>query len=412
MELGQRRHMRIAIVTHFFPPEMGAAATRLFQLGKRLAAAGHQVQVLCPLPNYLRGDVFADYRGKLRVVEQMAGMRVVRTWTYKTDSPRRPIRWLAHASFQVSSLLGALLLGRQDVVLFNSPPLSIVPVGLRIGWLKRARTVMYVADTYPDIWLRWGFRLSELGLRRSRRWERTGYERSDLVLTTTPTTMSEIKERFPQISAEVLPNGADTDVFRPSLRSQSVRAALGAGADDFLVGYFGLHGEEHGLEAVVDAAAQTNGSGVRFVMAGDGNAKAALMERARRLGIGNIRFLDVLPRSEVAATLASCDAALAPLSCKLPGTMPSKVFEALASGVPLVTTDGCDAAELVRAHKVGRVFKPGDGTDLARVLADLATRPQERERVRRNCLELVRHFDRDQVAARAEAIFRDLIGKR
>lgn len=100
--------MKVAIVTRYFPPETGAAATRLFQLGERLAAAGHQVQVLCPLPNYLRPAVFEDYRGRLRVVEQIAGMRVVRTWIYKSDAPRVPLllrRLLVRFSFQVSSLL-------------------------------------------------------------------------------------------------------------------------------------------------------------------------------------------------------------------------------------------------------------------------------------------------------------------
>ncbi len=316
----RRRGMRVTIVTRFFPPEMGAAATRLFQLGKRLAAAGHQVQVLCPLPNYLRDRVFEDYRGRLRVVEQVAGMRIVRTWIYKNGSGAFPRR--NHASSAVSSLsfavssllLGAWSLGRQDIVLFNTPPLSLVSVGLLVGRLTRARTVMYAGDMHPDAMLRLGFELPEDLLRHERRRERLGYERSDLVLTTTPSTRSEIKRRFPHVSVEVLPNGADIDLFRPSLRRQSARIALGVDTDGFLVGYFGLHGSEQGLEAVVDAAALADGSKMRFVMAGEGTSKAALVERARRLGIGNTRFLDVLPRSEVAALLASCDAVLVPLA--------------------------------------------------------------------------------------------------
>ncbi len=406
--------MRVAIVTHFFPPETGAAATRLFQLGKRLAAAGHQVQVLCPLPYHIHEKVFEGYRGRLRVVEQVAGMRVVRTWIDNADTPRLLRRLLGGVSFQLSSLLlGAWSLGRQDVLLFNTPPLSDVPIGLLVGWLTRARTVMYVADKHPDIMLRLGFTASEKILRSERHLERLGYERSDLVLTTTPSTRSEIKRQFPHVAVEVLPNGADLDLFRPSLRCQSARTALGADTDDFLVGYLGHHGPEQGLEAVVDAAARLDGSKMRFVMVGKGPAKDALVEQAQRLEIGNIRFLDPLPRSEVAAILASCDAGLVPLACGgVAGTMPSKVYETLACGVPLVASDGSDAADLVRTSAVGRVFKPGDGGDLARVLADLAARPQERERTRRNCLDLARRFDRDEVAARAQTIFRGLIENR
>ena len=403
--------MRVAIVTCFFPPEMGAAATRLFQLGKRLAAAGHRVQVLCPFPKRPVNESLEDFRGRLRAVEQVAGMRVIRTWTFNTGMFRGSgLRHEVFATF--SLLLGAWSLGRQDIVLFNSPPLWVVSAGLATGWLTRGRTVMYVADMHPDAMLKMGFSMSERRQRLERRRERVGYKYSDLVLTTTETTMGEIKRRFPHVSIAVLPNGADIDLFGPSLRCQAARTALGAGADDFLVGYFGLHSMEQGLEAVIDAAALTSGSGMRFVMAGEGMAKAALVERARRLGIGNIRFLDVLPRREVPAMLASCDAGLVPLARELPGTMPSKVYETLACGVPVVASDGCDAADLVSDFGIGRVFKPGDGGDLARVLADLAARPQERERIRRNCLDLAPRLDRADVAARAGTIFRNLIASR
>lgn len=408
--------MRLTIITNFFPPDTGGASVIMFQLAKRLAAAGHQVQVLCPFPSYLRDEISEGYRGRLRTVETIEGIRVVRTWIYRTLKQRLPLamhRWLWRISFPASAvLLGVWSLGRQDIVLFNSPPLYVVHAGLWIGRLTRARTVMYVGDMHPEAMLQLGYSVAERDLRRESRWARLGYKRSDLVLTTTQLTMEAIKKQVPQVAAAVLPHSADSDLFQPSLRSQSVRASVGAEAGDFLVGYFGLFGPEQGLDAVVDAAERVKGSGIRFVMAGIGPAKAALEKRARQLELDNIRFLDLLPRSEVAVTLASCDAALAPLVAAMPGTMPSKVFESLASGVPVVTSDGCDAADLVRDNDVGSVFKPNDGGDLARVLADLAARPQEHDRIRRNCLDLARRCDRDEAVARIEGFFRDLIGRR
>ena len=172
--------------------------------------------------------------------------------------------------------------------------------------------------------------------------------------TTTCTAREQINRRFPQVNTAVISNGVDLDLFRPSLRSEDVRSSLGVGPDDFLVGYCGLHGLFQGLEVVVETAARLAGNpGIKFVMVGDGPSKRSLVSLAESQGVTNLRFEDTVPRPMVASILASCDAAVAPLAAELPGTMPSKVYEALASGVPLVVTRGCEAEGLVNEHGVG-----------------------------------------------------------
>ena len=110
---------------------------------------------------------------------------------------------------------------------------------------------------------------------------------------------------------------------------------------------------------MVEAAARLAGRpGIKFVMVGDGPSKRSLVSLADSKGVTNLRFEDTVPRPMVASILASCDAAVVPLAAELPGTMPSKVYEALASGVPLVVTKGCEAEGLVNEHGLGRVFTP------------------------------------------------------
>ena len=106
----------------------------------------------------------------------------------------------------------------------------------------------------------------------------------------------------------------------------------------------------------------------------------------------------------VASILASCDAAVVPLAAELPGTMPSKVYEALASGVPLIVARGCEAEGLVNEHGLGRVFTPLDSGELASIIVELANSSDGIEEMSKRCRELSERFDLDRIASHAEEV--------
>src|SRR6476661_3408567 len=95
---------RVLLVTHYFPPETGAPQARLSEMARHWAEAGDEVSILTGMPNHPTGVVPPEYRRVARLVEQVEGYRVVRTWLYAT--PNRGIlrRTLGHLSFMVSSV--------------------------------------------------------------------------------------------------------------------------------------------------------------------------------------------------------------------------------------------------------------------------------------------------------------------
>ena len=111
--------MKITVLTQNFAPEMGATAVRLYELTTRLAARGHSVTVIAPMPNYPTGRVFDGYRGRLRLEEEMSGVRVVRTWVRPSESANPFPRLLTYLSFVSSSMVAGLArawpAGRCDV---------------------------------------------------------------------------------------------------------------------------------------------------------------------------------------------------------------------------------------------------------------------------------------------------------
>lgn len=402
--------MRLLILTQYFPPEMGAPQARLYELAKRLGDKGHKITVLTAMPNYPTGKVFGGYRWKVRKVEDMDGIRVVRTWIWPSKSSNTLPRLISYLSFVFSSiLLGIWGLGRQDVVLFESPPLFIVPAGLLIGRLTRGRIVMNCSDIWPDIIVRMGHTTGGLALKAMFWLEKYGYEHSDVVALTNPGAAAQVKERFPYVETTVISNGVDTKFFRPELRSDEIRASLGAGPGDFLVGYCGLHGLAQGLEVVVGAADLLRDCrDIKLVMVGDGPTKDNLVAMARAKGLSNLAFFGHRPRREMPALLASCDASLVPLLTRLPGTMPSKVYEAFsAATVPLVAK-GCEGDTLVSQFNAGRTFEPMDAAELAAAIRELADNPQEVRRIRENCQTLAKRFERNVIAERTNSILEAL----
>lgn len=401
--------MRLLILTQYFPPEMGAPQARLYELAMRLKGMGHEVTVLTGMPNYPTGKIFDGYRRRVRVVEDMNGLRVIRTCLYPSKSSRSLPRLMSYLSFAASFLvLGCWGLGRQDVTLIESPPLFIMPAALLVSRIVRSKAVMMVSDIWPDILVRMGHAKDGLGLKLMLWLERYSYRHSYAVALTNPGACRQIRERFPKLrNVTVISNGVDTKFFRPELRSEATRAELGAVPGDFLVGYCGLHGLAQGLEAVMIAADMLrDASNIKFVMIGDGPTKERLVARAREMKLTNVTFLSYRPKKEMPAILASLDVSLVPLAERFPGTMPSKVYEALAAGVPPVVAAGCEGDALVSQFEAGVTYEPGDGAAMAKVIRELAESHELWKRMRENAIHLSCRFDRDVIVHRTEKILK------
>ncbi|HEV7500113.1 MAG TPA: glycosyltransferase family 4 protein, partial [Vicinamibacteria bacterium] len=140
---------------------------------------------------------------------------------------------------------------------------------------------------------------------------------------------------------------------------------------------------------------------LRFVLVGDGPEKQLLVRLARERGLGNVRFLDAIGREKMPALLASADVSLVPLRMTLPGAVPSKIYEAMGAGVPIVLISEGEAAALVGRSGAGLVVAPGDAAGAASAIRKLASDPDLRRNMGKAGREAaLRDFDRRGIAAR------------
>lgn len=410
--------MRIVVVTHYFPPEVGAPQARLSHLARSWAEAGDEVTVLTGMPNHPTGVVPDRYRGRIRVEERVDGYRVVRAWLFATPNQGIAKKTLSHLSFMVSSVvLGLRRCGPADVVVVSSPTFFSIFSAWVVARVKRAAFVVEVRDLWPAVFVELGVLKSRPLIKGLEALELLAYRVADRVVVVSEGFGDDLVGRgVPPAKIHVVPNGVDLGQFTPAPTGGSgggpgpTRVRLGVGPGETLVLYAGAHGISHGLTSVADAAAKLDGEPVHFAFVGEGAAKRQLLERVRDLGLTNVTTLPGVPYAEMPALLAAADICLVPLR-DVPlfaAFIPSKLFECLGAGCAVVGAVRGEAAGILRRAEAV-VVEPEDPAALAEALRQLAADPARRramgERGRRYVGE---HFDRRELAARYHRILVEL----
>jgi hypothetical protein len=358
--------MRTLVVTHYFPPEIGAPQARLSELAATWASDGDRVTVLTGMPSHPTGVLPPEYRRAVRRRERRDGYRVLRTWLYATPNQGVARKTLGHLSFMASSvLLGGLASGP-------------------------ARFVVEVRDLWPAIFVELGVLTNRRVIGLLERLELAAYTAADQVVVVSEGFRANLVERgVPASKVHTVRNGVDLRRFNPDEPSDPVlRARLGAAPDDCLVLYIGTHGISQGLLAVADAVARLRrrepglpgpGQPVRMAFVGDGADKHRLEQRVAELGLDNVTMLPSVPSAEVPSLLAAADVCLVPLR-RVPlfaTFIPSKVFECLAAAKPVIGSVTGEAAQIL-SEAGGLVVPPEDSDALAAAIRDLASDPARR----------------------------------
>ncbi|MFN3652455.1 MAG: glycosyltransferase family 4 protein [Armatimonadota bacterium] len=408
--------MRILIISQIYPPEMGAAANRMYPIVRQLVAAGHEVRVATGMPNYPAGVVFPQYQRKRTAREERDGALVLRTAYY--TAPRNRSQWSqlrSYLSFIPAVLHSGLRAGRADLILVTSPPLFPAAAALALARLWRAKLVFDARDLWPDELITYGGASeTSLPVRLIRTLERAVYRRADCVCGTTPSIVETVIERgVPAERAFLLPNGADLETFSPQPRRNPVAEEYPFG-DRFVVVYSGLLGIKHGLEAFLEAARKLrHEKEILFFILGNGARKEALEEEVRQSGLDNVLFGGERSVADVPYLLARADLCFAAVR---PEPYPKKVvsvkvFEYLACERAVVGALSGESARILQESRGGLVVPPGDAEGIAEAILTLYRDPEKRREMGRLGRQYVEeHYSRSHWATRLEAKLRSLCG--
>jgi UDP-glucose:(heptosyl)LPS alpha-1,3-glucosyltransferase len=178
----------------------------------------------------------------------------------------------------------------------------------------------------------------------------------------------EIFDRFrtPPERLVLIRNAVDASVFHPGLRAESrdaVRQQLNLPRDAFIAVHVGSGFERKGVATLIDAVAKTRGRACAIVVGRDKHAPSYIA-RAARAGLADrVRFVGAV--SDVRPYYAAADAFVL---ASLYDPQPNAALEAMACGLPVVTTPKCGAAELLAEGESGYVRDALDVAGMAEAL--------------------------------------------
>ena len=365
----------ILLVTHHYAPETGAPQRRWGALSGHLVPAGYPVTVLTPPPHYPSGKIthYSPEFSPGAVTTGNHGEKIIRV-NFREHSHGLGSRVADQLVAAVSSVLRGVRrsAGRPAVVVATVPGIPSVVAGWALARWHRARLIVEMRDAWPDliepsgILLRRGRRtdlrrlLRDLAARVVHRTVTRLQARADLVVTTTAAFAEVLRSRGVR-NVAVVRNGTAFEPVREHapvpLEDRPLRAV-----------YAGTVGRSQGLDVVVRAAAvvKERGYALDVLIVGHGNELEPLRLLAAQLG-APVRVEPSVPSTQVRDLYAWADTAIVSLRDWAPfeWTVPSKLYEVMASGVVASACLAGEAASLVSANGAGAVVRPGDVEGLA-----------------------------------------------
>lgn len=372
--------MKILVLTDRFHPEVSAPSVRILEHARVWVEEGHEVTVVTSAPNAPRGVVFDGYENKVFQEEWIDGIRTIRLWSYMTANEGFVRRVLDYQSLMLSTVAMCWRFGDFDVVLASSPPLFTAMAGYAVAKLRRKPWVFEVRDIWPASIRATAASDSTALLDLLEKLELWLYAQSDRIVVVTHAFVDDLVSRgVPASKIDVVTNGVNTDQFDRAAVDVDARAELGVASDVFLAGYIGTTGMAHGLDTVLDAAKLcADEPKIQWLILGEGAERASLEERARRENIANVRFHDFVPHEQIPRYHAAINASIVHLRPDplFEGVIPSKIFECMSMGVPIVMAVPGEAQRMVAEAGAGVSIPSGDAQALADAVRRLAAEPE------------------------------------
>lgn len=346
--------MKIIIFTNYFPPELGAASSRIYNLAKGLQQEGHNLEVVAPLPNYPKGEIFEEYKGSFRKNETIDGIKVNRFWIYATVSKKAIQRLFGMLSFAITLWFGifSYLKKKPDVVIIQHSPLLVSFSAMLLSkLLPRCKRVLNVSDLWPLSALELGAMKKGIFYSLLEKIELFNYKNAHLILGQSNEILQHVNERCNKplfLYRNISPVGNS----KQSVKEKGKNGAL-------RIVYAGLLGVAQGVYDICQHV-DFKKLNVEFHIYGGGNEEKQISDFIKNNPACNIFYHGSLPKDELLKILPTFHASIVPLASRIYGAVPSKIYELITYSVPIIFCGGGEGAKIIEENNLGYTSEPGD----------------------------------------------------
>lgn len=400
--------MHILFLSHYFPPEVNAPASRTFEHCRQWVRDGHRVTVVTCAPNHPRGKVYPGYRNRLYAREEKDGITIIRVWTYVTANEGFLKRTLNYVSYMAAAIVAAPLIQKADIVISTSPQFFNGLAGYVVSRMKRAPWVLEIRDLWPESILAVGAIKNPFIIHLLEWLELFAYRQADRIVPVTDAFQRYIEGKgIPKEKISVIKNGADLTLYKPVTGTNRLAESLGV-QGKFVAAYLGTHGMAHHLETVLYAAQRLREyPDIVLILAGDGAERQRLAALRNELGLDNVLMLDQQPKEQMPWLWALSDVSLILLkkSDLFKTVIPSKIFESMAMEKPIILGVEGESADIVRAADAGYCIEPENVEELVNRLIDLYANEALCKKLGANGrIHVSNFYDRKKLAKRFEQL--------
>jgi len=357
--------MHVLLITQYFPPEIGAAATRWGDYVQILIKKGHRITVLCEMPNYPLGTYFPGYKRQWVKQEKVSpNLTIIRSFAW-ANNRNSAIKKLGHyLVFMFSGLLTAFRLKNYHVLIVSSPPLFVGVIGAIISKIKSIYFFLDIRDLWPESVMALGEVRSKWVFNMGKKLESFIYKSTNGYILTVPGFQKHFTNHYPeQLNKPMinLINGVSNTFFDLAKKYDRIPGKR------FAVLYSGNMGLAQGLESVIEAADILQKYPIDFKFVGSGVKQKALKTKADKLGLKNVVFLPVQKKEELIKLIKKASVCLVPLKNNplFKNAIPSKMFEYMACGRPVIVSISGEVTEIIKKAKSGLISSPEDANSIA-----------------------------------------------
>ncbi|MCH8034641.1 MAG: glycosyltransferase family 4 protein [Bacteroidetes bacterium] len=403
--------MKILLITEYFPPEIGAGSTRAYEHSSQWVKNGHDVTVITGFPDYPDGIIPQKYKGYKFLIEDIEGIRVIRTYTFPAPNKRFFRRVISFISFMISSIVqGTIASKKQEILIATSPPFLVGVSGYIISKFKNIPFVFEVRDLWPESAIQLGELKNKFVIKFLKKIELYLYHSAKLIVPVAESTINVLlKMGIEENKITVIKNGVDFGTIRQPLSNKFENT------DKFVVTYIGTIGLSHALDKVVESAELLkNEDSILFQIIGEGAEKENLNKLIGKLGLYNVKLINKIEREQLTEYYSNADILLVTLR-KLDifkKVIPSKLFEIMAFEKPiLISVDG-EARIIVEKAKAGLFVHPENPEDLRDKIVYLKNHPSLLKEFGKNGRIFVEeNFDRSKLAQKYELLLSSIINQ-
>ncbi len=350
--------MHVLLIAQYFPPEIGAAASRWGDYTDLMIKQGHQVTVLCEIPNYPKGNYFPGYnRSWVKKEIVSPNLTIIRSAAGVNDRKSLIKKMIHYFVFMISGLFNVCKIKNHDLVIISSPPLFVGLIGV---YLKKCKSVDFWLDI-RDIWPESAFVLGQIKKNFiysfGKKIESIIYDSARGFIFSVPGFSNYFKKEYflqsckPQLH---LLNGISEDFITTSekLRIKTDKR--------FTVLYSGNFGLAQRLETIIEAAQLLDKYPIDFRFIGNGVCRGELIDLVKSKKLKNIFFHNTMNRNDLIKWIKKASVCIVPLlnHSLFQSALPSKMFEYMACGKPLIVGIKGEAESLINDSNCGILVEP------------------------------------------------------